>query len=76
MLQAGALVAYSTGKESDKVYGQWYMAPFAGAEVVINERFGIDFRVHPVEYAIYTTGGTTKKSVWGLYSSLGAHYYF
>jgi len=75
-LQAGALVAYSTGMESNKTYGQWYMAPFVGAEAVINERFGVDFRVHPVEAALYTTGGAEKKTVWSLYSSLGAHYYF
>ena len=76
MLQAGALVAYSTGVDSEKTYGQWYLAPFAGAEAIINERFGIDFRVHPVEVALYTSGGAEKKSVWSLYSSLGAHYYF
>ena len=76
MLQAGALVAYSTGMDSEKVYGQWYLAPFAGAEVIINDRFGIDFRVHPAEVALYTTGGAEKKTVWSLYSSLGAHYYF
>lgn len=76
-LQAGGMLAYSTGVSSNKTYGQWYLVPFyAGAEVLIAGHFGIDFRVHPAEIMFYSTGGQTQKSVWSLFGSLGAHYYF
>ncbi len=75
--QAGAMAAYSTGMSANKVYGQWYLVPaYAGAEVVISNHFGIDFRVHPAEIMLYNTAGATTKSVWSLFGSLGAHYYF
>ncbi|MDD4005234.1 MAG: hypothetical protein PHW69_08550 [Elusimicrobiaceae bacterium] len=75
--QTGSMLAYSTGMNADKFYGQWYLVPaFAGAEVILSNRFGIDFRVHPAEIMLYNTGGATTKSVWSLYGSLGAHYYF
>lgn len=76
-LQAGMLVGYNPGTTADQYYHAWYFNPFIGAEAVYKKRFGIDFKIMPVQYArdISTSLGSSK--YWSsLHGSLGAHYYF
>jgi|GEM_PF-3568073 len=77
MLQTGALFLFSPGRNSgvtDKFYG---INPFIGAEVMIKDHFGFDFKVIPFAFQRYDDGsGVTTKTILSLAGSVGAHVYF
>lgn len=76
-LQAGMLVGYNPGTETDKYFHSWYFNPFVGAELIYKKRFGVDFKVMPVQYATNISKSLGSSKYWGaLNASMGAHYYF
>ncbi|NLO91579.1 MAG: hypothetical protein GX410_06280 [Elusimicrobia bacterium] len=76
-LQGGMLVGYNPGSDADRYYHSWYFNPFVGAEMVYKKRFGLDFKLLPVQYATSTSTSLGSSKYWSsLKGSLGAHYYF
>jgi len=77
MLQAGALLLYSPGRNggvTDKFYG---INPLVGGEIIIKDHFGFDFKVIPFAFQRYDDGsGSSTKTVMALTGSVGAHIYF
>jgi len=77
LLEAGAVFTFAPGRNAgatDKFYG---LNPFIGAEIMIKDHFGFDFKVIPVSFQRYDDGsGVTTKSFGSMAGSLGAHIYF
>ena len=76
MFQAGLTIQSASGKDTGVKYHDWSYNPYLGAEFVYKGRFGLDFKVIPIEYSTSTQGGGTAKMWSGGYGSLGAHLYF
>ena len=76
MFQTGLTVSYYTGKDAGVQYDEMSYNPYVGAEFVYKGRFGLDFKVIPVQYTTNNEKGGDY-TVWsGGYGSFGAHIYF
>ena len=77
MFQTGLTVGYHTGKDAGVEYDAWNYNPYLGAEFVYKGRFGLDFKIIPVQYYTGSGGTGPDYTAWGGgYGSLGAHIYF
>ncbi len=76
MYQAGLTMGYSTGKDAGVQYDVLSYNPYLGAEFIYKGRFGLDFKIIPVQYSTYNETGRDSSAWGGGYGSLGAHLYF
>ena len=76
MFQTGMTVSYYTGNQSGVYYQEWDFNPFLGGEFIYKKRFGLDFKVIPVQYITFRKSGSDSNFWGGLFGSLGAHIYF
>ena len=77
MLQTGALLLYSPGRNAGKPDKQYGINPFFGAEILIKDHFGLDFKIIPFGFIHYDNGsGTSQKTITSMMGSFGAHIYF
>lgn len=74
--QGGMTITYEGGKDSGRKYTSWAYNPFLGAEFVYKGRFGLDFKVIPLQYVDNRESGNNYTIWGGGYGSLGAHIYF
>jgi hypothetical protein len=74
--QTGLTVTRDGGRSAGIKYTTWIYNPYLGAEFVYKGRFGLDFKVIPVQYGDNRQKGNNF-TAWscGL-ASLGAHIYF
>ena len=76
LFQTGLTFTYYTGRDSGVHYNQYYYNPYVGAEYIYKGRFGLDFKVIPIEYFVYKRSGSDSKGWCTGYGSVGAHIYF
>ncbi len=76
LFQAGLTLSCDTGKDSGTGFTSWAYNPYLGGEFVYKGRFGLDFKVIPIQYIDNREHGQNY-TVWGGgLASLGAHIYF
>lgn len=76
LFQTGMTVTYDGGKDAGTKFTSWAYNPFLGAEFVYKGRFGLDFKVIPIQYVDNREKGRNSTSWAGGYGSFGAHLYF
>ena len=76
MFQTGLTVTRIIGKYTGVKYYEWAYNPYLGAEFVYKGRFGLDFKVIPLQYYTSREKGNNSTGWAGGYGSLGAHLYF
>jgi len=76
MFQTGLTVAHSAGKDTGVRYKSWNYNPYLGAEFIYKGRFGLDFKIIPIQYSTGEQAGADYTAWNGGGGSLGAHLYF
>ncbi len=76
MFQTGLTVAHSAGKDAGIRYKVWSYNPYLGAEFIYKGRFGLDFKIIPIQYSTWKETGSNSTAWAGGAGSLGAHLYF
>ena len=76
MFQTGLPIQAAVGKDAGVEYHDWSYNPYLGAEFVYKGRFGLDFKVIPIQYTTNRETGANSKTWSGGYGSFGAHIYF
>jgi hypothetical protein len=76
--QSGMTVTYDWGKDNSisQNYHEWVFNPFVGGEMVFKGRYGVDFKVIPVQYERYVEVKNSARTWGGMAGSMGAHIYF
>lgn len=76
LLEIGATFDGWEGADNDGSYKGFGIYPFIGAEYLLGDNFGVDFKLFIAAYSYETQGGI-KSTDWSLLDgSMGAHLYF